>query len=43
MSHLIHDRDTKFTAAFDHLRRAASIRVAKSLVMTPNANAYAES
>ncbi|MEM1213253.1 MAG: integrase core domain-containing protein [Planctomycetota bacterium] len=42
-THLIHDRDTKFTAAFDRLLHAAGIRVVKSPVMTPNANAFAES
>ncbi|MEM6394519.1 MAG: integrase core domain-containing protein [Planctomycetota bacterium] len=40
---MIHDRDTKFTAAFDQLLRAADVRVVKSPVMAPNANAYAES
>ena len=42
-SHLIHDRDTKFTAGFDQLLRAANVRVVESPVMAPNANAYAES
>ncbi|MEM6394518.1 MAG: integrase core domain-containing protein [Planctomycetota bacterium] len=42
-SHLIHDRDTKFMAAFDQLLTAAGFRVVKSPVMAPNANAYAES
>lgn len=43
-THLIHDQDTKFTAAFDALLEDASgIRVVKSPVRAPNANAYAES
>ena len=42
-THLIHDRDTKFTAAFDQLLSAAGVCVVKSPVMAPNANAYAES
>ncbi|MEM6553802.1 MAG: integrase core domain-containing protein [Planctomycetota bacterium] len=42
-THLIHDRDTKFTVTFDHLLRAAGVRVVKSPVMAPNANAFAES
>ncbi|MEM1213633.1 MAG: integrase core domain-containing protein [Planctomycetota bacterium] len=42
-THLIHDRDTKFTAAFDQLLHAAGIRVVKSPIMAPNTNAYAES
>lgn len=40
---MIHDRDTKFAAAFDQLLAAASFRVVKSPVMAPNANASAES
>lgn len=42
-THLIHDRDTKFTRSFDQLLDTASIRVVKSPVMAPNANAFAES
>lgn len=42
-SHLIHDRDTKFTRSFDGLIDSAGIRVVKSPVMAPNANAFAES
>ena len=42
-THLIHDRDAKFAAAFDQLLRAADVRVVKSPVMAPNANAFAES
>ena len=42
-SHLIHDRDTKFTAAFDRLLDSAEVKIVKSPVMAPNANAFAES
>ena len=43
-THLIHDRDTKFTTAFDELfDRSADIDVVKSPVRAPNANAFAES
>ncbi|MEM6260553.1 MAG: integrase core domain-containing protein [Planctomycetota bacterium] len=41
-SHLIHDRDTKFTKAFDQLMRSAEIKIVKSPVKAPNANAHAE-
>lgn len=42
-THLIHDRDTKFTRSFDGLVDSAGIRIVKSPVMAPNANAFAES
>jgi len=43
-THLIHERDTKFTAGFDALfENSAGIDVVKSPVRAPNANAYAES
>ena len=42
-THLIHDRDTKFTKAFDQLMNTASIQIVKSPVQAPNANAFAES
>lgn len=42
VTHLIHDRDTKFTKAFDQLMRAAEIKIVKSPVKAPNANAFAE-
>ncbi|MEM8736943.1 MAG: integrase core domain-containing protein [Planctomycetota bacterium] len=43
-THLIHDRDTKFTAGFDAIfQHSARIDVVKSLVRAPNANAFAES
>ena len=41
-THLIHDRDTKFTKAFDQLMRSAEIKIVKSPVKAPNANAFAE-
>lgn len=41
-THLIHDRDTKFAKAFDQLMRTAQIRIVKSPVKAPNANAFAE-
>ncbi|MEO0476466.1 MAG: integrase core domain-containing protein, partial [Planctomycetota bacterium] len=41
-THLIHDRDTKFTRAFDQLMRSAGAKVVKSPVKAPNANAFAE-
>lgn len=42
-THLLHDRDTKFTGSFDGLMNAAKIKIVKSPVMAPNANAFAES
>ncbi|MBX2850697.1 MAG: integrase core domain-containing protein [Phycisphaeraceae bacterium] len=42
-TYLIRDRDTKFTAGFDRLMGTASIKIVKSPVMAPNANAFAES
>jgi putative transposase len=39
---LVHDRDTKFSHAFDEVFRSECIRVIHTPVQTPNANAYAE-
>jgi len=39
---LIHDRDRKFTAAFDELFRSEGIKVIHTPVQVPQANAYAE-
>ena len=39
---LIHDRDTKFTAAFDEIFRTDGIRIIKTPVRAPRANAVAE-
>src|SRR5207244_9119422 len=38
----IHDRDTKFSAAFDEVFRTEGIRVIHTPVRAPNANAHAE-
>lgn len=42
-THLIHDRDTKFTRSFNRLLVSAGIEIVKTPVMAPNANAFAES
>jgi len=39
---LIHDRDTKFSHAFDEVFRGEGIRVIPTPVQAPNANAFAE-
>jgi putative transposase len=39
---LIHDRDTKFSHAFDEVFRSEGIKVIRTPVQAPNANAYAE-
>ena len=39
---LVHDRDSKFSHAFDEVFRTEGIRVIRTPVQAPNANAYAE-
>jgi putative transposase len=39
---LIHDRDSKFTAAFDDIFRGKAVRVIHTPIRAPQANAYAE-
>jgi hypothetical protein len=39
---LIHDRDTKFGHAFDDVFRTEGIKVIRTPIQAPNANAYAE-
>ena len=39
---LIHDRDTKFTRAFDGILQSEGIAIIRTPVRAPNANAYAE-
>ena len=39
---LIHDRDTKFSHAFDEVFRTEGIKVIRTPVQAPNANAHAE-
>ena len=40
--HLIHDRDSKFTASFDETLRAVGIQPVKLPAKSPNLNAFAE-
>jgi len=42
MPFLIHDRDSKFTAAFDEVFRSEGINVIHTPVQAPQASAYAE-
>jgi transposase InsO family protein len=39
---LIHDRDTKFCRSFDEVLRSEGMRVIRTPIQAPNANAYAE-
>ena len=40
--YLIHDRDPKFTNGFDEIFRSEAIKVIRTPVQAPSANAYAE-
>ena len=42
MRFLIHDRDSKFTAAFNEVFRSEGLTVIRTPVRAPQANAYAE-
>lgn len=39
---LIHDRDSKFSRAFDSIFRSEGIEIVRTPIRAPNANAYAE-
>ncbi|MBI1257244.1 MAG: transposase [Chloroflexi bacterium] len=40
--YVLHDRDAKFTMAFDRVFEAQNIKVIHTPIRAPNANAYAE-
>jgi putative transposase len=42
MRFLVHDRDSKFSAAFDEVFRSEGIKVIHTPIRAPQANAYAE-
>jgi putative transposase len=42
-SHIIRDRDTKFSARFDQLWKSSDTKIIKTPVRTPQANGYCES
>ena len=39
---LVHDRDTKFSHAFDEIFHTEGIKVIRTPIQAPNANAHAE-
>ena len=39
---VLHDRDSKFSGAFDEVFRSEDARVVRTPIRAPNANAYAE-
>jgi putative transposase len=39
---LVHDRETKFTHAFEEIFRTEGIKVIRAPIQAPNANAFAE-